>query len=52
MAMPAITRKYTPGSCCNRRKAMKLPPCRETRPDSRALCAEQFRVPNKKRKEP
>ena len=51
MATPAVTREYTPGSCCNLRKTMRLPPRREMRPDSRALCAEQFLVPNQTGKE-
>ena len=49
---PAVTREYTPGSCRNLRKPMRLsPPC-EMRPDSPALCPEQLRFPNQTRKEP
>ena len=47
MAIPAVTREYSPGSRRNARKTMRLPPQRETRPDSPALHAEQFRVPIK-----
>ena len=52
MAIPAVTREYTPGSCCNSRNPMRHPPRRELRPESPALGAEQFRVPNHTRKEP
>ena len=52
MPIPALTREYTPGSCHNLRNHMRLPPLREMRPDSPALGAEQFRVPNQTRKEP
>ena len=45
MDIPAVTREYTPGSCGNSRKPIRHPPHREMRPDSRALRAEQFRVP-------
>ena len=52
MDIPAVTREYTPGSCRNSRKHMRLcPPC-EMRPDSPALCPEQLRFPNQTRKEP
>ena len=52
MDIPAVTREYTQGSCRNLRKPMRLsPPC-EMRPDSPALCPEQFRFPNQTRKEP
>ena len=50
--IPAVTPEYTPGSCCNSRKPRRLPPHRETRPNSPALGAEQYRVPNQTRKEP
>ena len=50
--IPAVTREYTPGYCRNSRKPMRLPPHREMRPDSPALGAEQFRVPNQTCKEP
>ena len=52
MAITAVTREYTPGSCCNSRNRMSHPPRRELRPESPALGAEQFRVPNQTRKEP
>ena len=52
MDIPAVTREYTPGSCRNSRKPMRLsPPC-EMRPDSPALCPEQLCFPNQTRKEP
>ena len=47
MAIPAVTRVYTPGSCCNSRKRMRHPPRWEMRLDSPALHAEQSRIPNK-----
>ena len=52
MDIPAVTRKYTPGSCRNSRKPMRLPPRREMRPNSPALQAEEFCFPNQTRKEP
>ena len=52
MAIPAVTREYTPGSFRNSRNPMRHPPRRELRPDSPALGAEQFRVPNQTRNEP
>ena len=51
-AIIAVTREYTPGSCCNSRNPMRHPPCWELRPESPALGAEQFRVANQTRKEP
>ena len=49
---PAVTREYTPRSCRNSRKPMRLsPPC-EMRPDSPALYAEQLRFSNQTHKEP
>ena len=51
MALPALTREYTPGSRCNSREIMRLPPQQETRPDSLVLRAQQFHVHNKARKE-
>ena len=51
-AIPAVTREYTPGSCSNTRNHMRHPPPRDTRPESPALGAEQFRVPNQTCKEP
>ena len=52
MATPAVTRDYTPGSRPNSRKTMRLPARSEMRPDSPALHAEQFLVPNQTGKEP
>ena len=52
MFTPAVTREYTPGFHHNSRKTMRLPPRREMRPDSPALHAEQFLVPNQTGKEP
>ena len=52
MAIPAVTREYTPGSCRNSRNPMRHPPLRVMRPESPALGAEQFRVPNQTRTEP
>ena len=52
MAIPAVTREYTPGSCRNSRKPRRLPPFPEMRPDCPAMGAEQFRVPNQTYKEP
>ena len=46
MAIPTVTGEYTPGSCRNLRKPMRLHPHREMRPESLALGAEQFHVPN------
>ena len=47
MATPAVTREYTPGSCCNSIKPRIRPPRREMWTDSPALGAEQFRLPSK-----
>ena len=52
MAIPAVTREYNPGSHHNSRKNMRLPPQRVMRPNSPALSAQQFHVPNQTRKEP
>ena len=52
MSSPAITREHTPVSCCNSRKSIRLPAHWKMRPDSPALCAEQFLVPNQRGKEP
>ena len=52
MAIPAVTREYTPGSGRNSRNPMRHPPRREMSPRSPALGAEQFRVPNQTCKEP
>ena len=46
MSIPDVTREYTPGSCHSSTKPKRLPPRCEMRPDSTALGAEQFRVPN------
>ena len=52
MAITAVTREYSQGSCRNSGKPMRLhPPC-EMRPESPALGEEQLRVPNPTRKEP
>ena len=51
-SIPAVTREYTPGRCCNSRNPMSHPPRRELRPESPALGAEQVRVPNQTHKEP
>ena len=47
MDIPSVTREYTPGSCRNSRKPMRLPPRHERRPHSPALHAEQLRFPKK-----
>ena len=52
MAIPSVTREYTPDSCGNSRNPMRHPPRREMRLDSAALRAEQSRVPNQTGKEP
>ena len=52
MAIPAVTWEYTPGACRNSRKLKKLPPRCKMRPDSPAFRAEEFCVPNQRRKEP
>ena len=52
MAMPGLTREYTPGACWNSRKLMRLHTHHKMRPDSPELHAEEFHVPNKTRKEP
>ena len=52
MAIPAVTREYTPGSCRNSSNTMRHPPRREMWRKSPALGAEQFRVPNQTGKEP
>ena len=49
MAIPAVTRKYTPGSWRNSRNNMRLPPLPEMRMDFIALRAQQFHVPNQTR---
>ena len=52
MAIPTVTREYTPGSCRNSRNRMRHPPRWEMRLDSTALHAEQSRIPNQTCKEP
>ena len=52
MAIPAVTREYTPGACHNSRKLMRLSPRCKRRPDSPAFHAVVFHVPNQRRKEP
>ena len=52
MAIPAVTREYSPGSCHNTRNPMRHPPQREMRPEYPALGAEQYPVQNQTRKEP
>ena len=47
MAIPALTREYTPGSCRNTRNRMSHPPRWDMRFDSRAMHAEQTRIPIK-----
>ena len=51
MAIPAVTREYTTGSCRNSRNAMTHTPRREMRLAFPALGAEQSRVPNQTGKE-
>ena len=52
MAIPAVTRENTPGSCRYLRNRMRHPPRWEMRLDSPAFHAEQSRIPNQTRKEP
>ena len=52
MPIPAVTRKYTPGSLRNSRNHMRHPPRWEMRLESPALHAEQSRIPNQTRTEP
>ena len=52
MAIPAVTREYSPGSCRNSRNPMRHPPRQDMRLDSPALPADQNRIPNQTRKEP
>ena len=52
MAIPAVTREYTPGSCRNLRNPMRHPPHQEMRLNSPALHAEQSRVTNQTCKQP
>ena len=52
LLMAAITRECIPGSRRNSRKTMKLSPHCAMRPDSPALHAEQWLVPNQTGKGP
>ena len=52
MAIPAVTREYNPGACCNSRNLLRHLPRWEMRLDSPAWHAEQSRIPNQTRKEP
>ena len=52
MAIPTVTREYTPGFCRISRNPMTHTPRREMRLDFPALGAEQSRVPNQTGKEP
>ena len=52
MSIPTVTQEYTPGSYRNLRNPMRHPSQQEMRPESTALCTEQFCVPNQTRKEP
>ena len=49
MAIPDVTREYTPGSCRNSRNPMRHVPQLEMRPEYTALGAEQFPVANQTR---
>ena len=51
MDIPAVSREYTPCACHNSRKLMRLTPRGKMRPNSPALRAEEFLVPNQTRKE-
>ena len=52
MAIPAVTREYTPSSGHNLRNRMTHTPHREMRLDFLALGVEESRVPNQTGKEP
>ena len=52
MAIPAVTRDYTPGSGRNSRNRMRHPSRWEMRLASPALHAEQSRITYQTRKEP
>ena len=52
MAISAVTREYTLGSCRNSRNRMRHPTRCEMRLDSTALHAELSRIPNQTCKEP
>ena len=51
MAIPAVTREYTPGSCHNLRNSMTHTPRLEMSLDFPALGAKQSRFPNQTGKE-
>ena len=51
MAIPILTQEYTPVSCNNSRKIMRLPPHQQMRHHSPAMHAEQIRVPHQTPKE-
>ena len=46
MAITAVTREYSPGSCRNSKNPMRHSPRREMKHKSPTLGAEEFRVPN------
>ena len=52
MAIPAVTRVYTPGACRHSRKLMRLPPHGQMWPDSPDFRAEEIHDPNQRWKEP
>ena len=52
MAIPAVTREYTPGSCRNSRNQMRHPARQQMRCNSPALRAEKSHIPNQTRKQP
>ena len=52
MDIPVVTGEYTPGYFRNLRRPLRLPPHREMRPVSPALCVEQLRFSNQTCKEP
>ena len=52
MAISTVTREYIPASCRTSRNSMSHPARWEMRPESPALGAELFHVPNQTRKEP
>ena len=52
MAIPTVSREYTPGSSSKSKNRMRHPPRWEMRLDSPALHAEQSRITNQTRKEP
>ena len=52
MAIPAVIREYTLGSCRNLRNPMGHPHQQEMRHESPVLGAKQFRIPKQTSKEP